>query len=230
MAETPSAPPAEATPGSKKGAWLKAAIGTLAGLFSGAVMMYLSPLFDKVLKPAKPVANFAVEHEGTTVTFHNRSMHGQSGWWDFGDGSPLEPVVAGQEVVTHTYTSPGDYTAKLSVRNLIGEPDERTVTLHLDGTHGEPPAILALDASPVSPGSYAPATFHVVSKVKNAQVCVWELGDDQPLEIQTDPAGTQDRMVTFARPGGYVIKLAAVNGDQAVEKSEIVNVLEPPPG
>src|SRR5262245_15365903 len=37
MAETPSAPPAEAAPGSKKGAWLKAAIGTLAGLFSGAV-------------------------------------------------------------------------------------------------------------------------------------------------------------------------------------------------
>jgi PKD repeat protein len=230
MAETPSAPPAEAAPGSKKGAWLKAAIGTLAGLFSGAVMMYLSPLLDKVLKPAKPVANFAVEHEGTTVTFHNRSMHGQSGWWDFGDGSPLEPVVPGQEVIAHTYASPGDYTAKLSVRNLIGEPDERTVTLNLDGTRGEPPAILALDATPVSPGSYAPATFKVVSKVKNAQVCVWELGDDQPLEILTDPAGTAERMVTFSRPGGYVIKLAAVNGGQAVEKSEIVNVMEAPPG
>src|SRR5262249_39365877 len=178
----------------------------------------------------RPVANFAVDHEGTTATFHNRSMGVKSGWWDFGDGSPLEPVVPQQEIVPHTYPGPGDYTAKLSVRNLLGEPDERSVTLHLDSPHSEPPAILELDAQPVSPGCYAPATFRVVGKVKNAQVCVWNLDDDRPLEIMTEPSGSLDRLVTFQKPGGYVIKLAAVNGNQGVEKCEVVNVMEWPPG
>src|SRR5438128_1815112 len=84
----------------------------LAGPMSGAFMMYLSPLLDKVVKPAKPVANFAVDHQGTTVMFHNRSAGGSEGWWDFGDGSPLEPVLAGQEAVSHTYANPGAYIAK----------------------------------------------------------------------------------------------------------------------
>lgn len=210
--------------------WVKPVLGTLAGLLGGGVMMYLSPLVDKVIKPARPVANFAVEHEGTTVTFHNRSAGGHSGWWDFGDGSPLEPLVSGQDVVTHTYAAPGDYTAKLSLRNLIGDESERTVAVHVDSPRGAPPEILSLDAYPVSAGSYAPATFRVVSKVKNAQVCVWALDDDRPLEIVTEVPGTQDKLVTFPKPGGYVIKLAAVNGSQATEKSEIVNVLESPTG
>jgi PKD repeat protein len=214
----------------KKYTWLKTFIGTLAGLFSGAIVMWLSPLLDKVVKPPKPIANFAIDHEGTTVTFQNRSTGGHTGWWDFGDGSPLEPVSSHQQVVTHTYANPGDYTAKLQVRNLLGEENERIVNLHLDTPRSEPPQILALDAYPVSAGSYAPATFRVLSKVKNAQVCIWDLDDDRPLEIVSDMLSSQDRLVTFSKPGGYVIKLAAVNGTQAVEKSEIVNVLEAPTG
>src|SRR5262249_30628165 len=165
-----------------------------------------------------------------TATFHNRSMGVKSGWWDFGDGSPLEPVVPHQEIIPHSYANPGDYTAKLTVRNVLGETDERSVTLHLDSPRSDPPAILDLDAQPVSPGAYAPATFRVVGKVRNAQVCVWNLDDDRPLEIMTEPGGSFDRLVTFRKPGGYVIKLAAVNGNQGVEKCEIVNVMEPPPG
>src|SRR5262245_35844903 len=99
----------------KKAGRVKTILGTTAGLLSGAFMMYLSPLLDKVVKPAKPVANFAVEHEGLTVTFHNRSAGNGDGWWDFGDGSPLEPVSSKQDVITHTYRAPGAYTAKLTL-------------------------------------------------------------------------------------------------------------------
>src|SRR5262249_41806635 len=162
------------------GGWLKALFGTMAGLLSGALVMYLSPLLDKVVRPAKPLANFAVDHEGTTATFHNRSMGVKSGWWDFGDGSPLEPVVPHQEIIPHSYATPGDYTAKLTVRNVLGETDERSVTLHLDSPRSDPPAILDLDAQPVSPGAYAPATFRVVGKVRNAQACAWSRYDHRP--------------------------------------------------
>src|SRR5262245_21573506 len=114
---TAATPPAAAE---AKGwtAWIKPILGALAGLFSGAVMMYLSPLLDKVFKPAKPIANFAADPGGTTVSFHNRSQGFHSGWWDFGDGSPLELIQPEQEIVTHTYVNPGDYTVKLVVRNV----------------------------------------------------------------------------------------------------------------
>jgi PKD repeat protein len=219
-----------AAKGGKLAGWLKAAIGTAAGLFSGAAMMYLSPLIDKVVKPAKPVANFAVEHEGTTVTFQNRSTGTHGGWWDFGDGSALEPADPSQQTVTHTYANPGDYTAKLTVSNLLGDENERVVNLHLDSARVDPPEILALDVQPISPDCYAPATFRVTSKVKNAQVCVWNLDDDRPMEVVTDMAANQDRLVTFDKPGGWTVKLVAVNGTQTAQKSEVVNVLDPPTG
>jgi PKD repeat protein len=228
VADNPPAPPP--AKGSTLAGWLKAAIGATAGLLSGAVITYLSPLVDKVVRPSKPVSNFAIDQEGTTVTFHNRSLGGSSGWWDFGDGSALEEVVPGQEVVTHTYPAAGDYTAKLTVRNFLNDEDERTVTLRLDGSKGAPPAITSLEVAPVGPTCCAPATFRLVSKVKNAQVCVWDLDDDRPLEILTENLDVQDRLVTFRKPGGYVIKLVAVNGGQAVEKSEVVSVMEPPAG
>lgn len=214
----------------KKGGMFKAMIGTMAGLMSGAFMMYFSPLIEKVVKPAKPVANFAVDLKGLTVMFHNRSSSRSAGWWDFGDGSPLEPVSAEQESVTHTYLKPGTYTVKLCVRNLLNEESERTVTVNLEPANLEPPAIVSLDAVPVSANSFAPATFRLVSRTKNAALCVWELDNDRPLEFVTDPPADQDRLVTFTEPGGYVIKMAAVNGKQHQERSVIVNVEEPPVG
>lgn len=216
--------------GGRLSSWLKAGIGTVAGLFSGAVMMYVSPLIDKVVKPPRPVANFAVEQEGTTVTFQNRSNGAHDGWWDFGDGSALEPVDPNQPSIAHTYRGPGDYTAKLTVHSLLGEESERVVSLRLDAAQADPPKIEALDVTPVSPGSYAPATFRVKCQVKNAQVCVWNLDDDRPMDVANDMVANQDRLVTFDKPGGYVIKLVAINGKQTDEKSEVVNVLEPPNG
>src|SRR5262249_38813286 len=152
-----------------------AILGTMAGLFSGAVVMYLTPLVDRVVKPTRPMANFAIEQNGLTVTFHNRSMGGTQGWRDFVDSSPLEPIAPQQDISTHTYANPGDYIARLILRNLIGEESDRTVTLHLESPHTEPPTILAIDAVPVSQGSFAPATFRVTTKAKNAQLYVWDV-------------------------------------------------------
>ncbi|MBL8799877.1 MAG: PKD domain-containing protein [Planctomycetia bacterium] len=223
-----SAEKKEAAP--KKGGFFKAMIGTIAGLMSGAFMMYLSPLIEKAVKPSKPVANFAVDLKGLTVMFHNRSSTRGEGWWDFGDGSPLEPVTAEQDSVTHTYVKPGTYTVKLSVRNLLNEESERTVTVNLEPAVVEPPAIVSLEAVPVSANSFAPATFRLVSRTQNAALCVWELDSDRPLEFVSDPPADQERLVTFTEPGGYVIKMAAVNGKKAQERSVIVNVEEPPTG
>lgn len=220
--------PADAQPKSLLGRLFKSTFGTLAGLLSGAAMMYLSPLLDKVIKPAKPVANFAVDHNGTTVTFYNHSSGTGDGWLDFGDGSPLEPISPKQSVLTHTYPKADSYFAKLTWRNLLGDENERTVKIDLDPPKTDPPAVVSLEAIPLTPGGYAPATFRLLGKTKNAKLCVWDPGDERKLEFSTEATDNQDRLITFPKAGGYVIKLAAVNGEQAAEKTTIVNVDEPP--
>src|SRR4051794_37146487 len=94
--------------------WLKAAVTSVVGLVGGASLMYFSPLIDRVIKPGAPVANFQADTDGLKVVFHNRSSNTTEGWWDFGDGSALEPFQPGQESVTHSYARPGSYTIKLS--------------------------------------------------------------------------------------------------------------------
>jgi PKD repeat protein len=216
--------------GKKSGGWFKTLFGAVAGLVSGAVAMYVSAFVNQAVKPAKPIANFRVEHDGLTVKLQNLTP-GFSGWWDFGDGNELVPVAAGQDVVSHTYPKPGDYSVKMSLRNILGEENERSVELHLSETAAVaegPPVIEALRVEPVSPGGYAPATFKVVSQVKNAKLCIWDVGDQ--LEVLDAGAGAQERFVTFQRSGGYMIKLAAVNGEKHAQKSVVVPVMEPPDG
>jgi hypothetical protein len=226
--ETSSATPE--TP--KKGGRYKTFLGTIAGLLSGAFMMYVSPLLSKVVQPSRPLANFGVEYNGLTVTFYNRSSGGSEGWLDFGDGTPLEPVSAKQTTITHTYANAETYYAKLTWRSLLGDENERSVKIELDSQNQkkEPPVIVSLEATPVTPGAFAPATFRIVCKTKNAKLCVWDIGDDRSLQFSTETPDSQDRLVTFDKAGGYVVRVAAVNGDQGVEKSTIVSVDEPPPG
>src|SRR5579871_6995221 len=104
-------------------------LGPFIGLASGAAMMYATAIINSVVKPAKPLANFAVEADGLTVTFHNR--YAGEGWWDFGDGSALEPATADQESISHTYLKPGTYSAKLTVQNFVGDSNDRSVPIQV---------------------------------------------------------------------------------------------------
>ena len=214
---------------SRSGGGLKAVLGTVAGLLSGGAVMYLSPLVDRVIKPQKPIANFAVEADGLQVTLHNRSAGGD-GWWDFGDGSALEPAPVTAPSISHAYAKPGTYTVKLSLRNFLGDESERAVPVEVNGTTttaaAAPPAILDLQAIPVSPQSIAPATFRLVSKARNAEVAVWDT--DEQMEIVKDSPNQLDRLVTFTAPGRHVVKLAVLNGSASEMKKVEVDVRQAP--
>lgn len=213
----------EKAPGKLSG-WIKAGITSVLGLCSGAVLMYVSPLVNSAIKPPKPVANFGHQVQGLSVTFQNRSAGGGDGWWDFGDGSPLEAFSSSQEGVTHTYPRPGTYTAKLSLRNFLGDENERSVSVNVDGSVANPPVIDAFQVIPLKPDGTAPATFRVVSRIKNADLCIWSLGDDRPLDISNDTSPTQERLITLQEPGYYTLRLVAVAGKQTAEKSEAIFV------
>jgi PKD repeat protein len=222
---------ATAEPTPKKGltGWIKTIATSLAGALSGAVLMYASPLVDMVIKPANPIANFQAQANGLSVTVQNKSTGGHEGWWDFGDGSALEPFVPDQAAVTHAYAKPASYTVKLSLKNLVGEQNERTVTVVVEQGGSSLPSIDTFDVV-ATHGDYAPATFRVVTTVNNAELCVWELGT-KALEFSPDTAnGNQERLITFKEPGTHVLKLAAYNGKQAIEKSQTVVVKKAPAG
>lgn len=212
------------------GGWAKAGLASMFSLVSGAVLMYVSPLVNSAIKPSKPVANFAFHAEGLAVTFDNRSSGGSDGWWDFGDGTALEPFVAAQNSVQHTYARAGIYNVKLGLRNFVGDENERSVSVPLDMPSSNQPTIDDFQVVRLNADNSAPAVFRLLGKVQNAELAIWSLGDDRPLEINADPAPNLDRLVTIKEAGFYTLRLVAVKGKQTVEKSEQVWVAMPEQG
>lgn len=213
----------EKKPGKLVG-WVKTGIGSLLMAVAGAGLMYLTPLIGNVIKPGKPVANFGHSVSGQTATFQNRSSGAYEGWWDFGDGSPLEDFNPNQESITHTYARPGAYTAKLTLRSLSKEENERAVTINVDAAASTLPQVESFTVIPLRPDFSAPATFRILGKVQNAEYCIWALGEDRPLEVSPDVSGTLDRLVTIKEPGYYTFRLVAVGGKKTAEKAESVFV------
>jgi PKD domain len=198
---------------------------TVIGLLSGAFLVYLSPLLNNAIKPPRPVPNFAYTAEGTQVTFANRSTGGTQGWWDFGDGTPLEPFSPNQADFVHKFPSPGSYTVKLVLSNLIGEDADRSVALKLDVASSSTPSIENLQA--ICKSMAVPATVTLRADVKNADTVLWSI-DDLPAILDDVPTdGQMSRVVTFTYYGNKTIRLVALNGKNHVESSTEVFVEVP---
>ena len=197
------------------------------GLGSGVVATYATAVVDRVTKPGKPVANFAVSADGLTVTCQNHAT-GESGWWDFGDGTPLEAFVP-DKPATHTFPKPGNYSVRLTVRNFLMDEAERSVPVDLTAAAPQqlPPTITGLTVEPIGAMSVAPATFRIKGEVKNAERVIWDLGDK--LDVTTEP-GPFERLVVFERPGQYPIQLIGHTGKQAIKQAATVTVTSPAAG
>jgi hypothetical protein len=222
-----SAPAPQPAPAKKSGGWFKAIFLGVIGLGGGIAGTYATQVVNTVIKPAKPVANFSVSADGLGVACQNHAT-GETGWWDFGDGTSLVPFTADQ-TVTHTYAKPGGYTVKLTVRNFLGDENERSVPVEVrPGVKESPtPQILAFAVQSVSPVAYAPATYRVVADVANAEHCVWDYGDGR---VEVTDGGKIDRMVTFDKPGTFPLQLVAHNGKQAAKQAGAVRIETPPAG
>src|SRR5205807_2004311 len=105
------------------------------------------------------------------------------GWWDFGDNTALEPFVPDRERLVHQFPRPGSYSVKLSLKNILGEEADRTVSVVLDDKTMPTPQIGKFLVQPLSQHSQAPATFQIYAEVSNADLCIWSMGDEKPMEI-----------------------------------------------
>lgn len=218
----------ESNPQKKSGGWLKAGIIGLLGLGGGAAGTYATAVVDRVVKPPKPIANFSLTVDGLTLTCQNRAT-GDSGWWDFGDGTALEPF-APDTPVSHTYSKPGSYTVKLTVRNYIADENERSVPVEVGGSalkDSAAPQITGFTIAPVGAASIAPATFRITAEVTNADHCIWDFGDGR---VEAGDSGKLDRMVTFDKPGTFAVELYAHAGKAAIKQSATVKLTAAPVG
>ena len=211
------------------GGWIKGIMGLFLGVGSGVVVMYSNAIVNSVVKPTQPVANFSVSTDGLTVTCQNHAS-GDSGWWDFGDGSTLDPFDAAQPNHTHTYAKPGNYSVKLMVRNFLMEEKDRTVPVDLTNPPKSlPPTISALKVEALGGMAIAPAGFHITADVQNADQLIFDVGGDKPLVVETQ-AGPFEKSIVLDKPGSQVITLTAMTGKVAVKKTVNVEVKSAPVG
>lgn len=220
----------------KSHGWLKAGVVGMLGLSGGAAGTYATAVIDKVVKPSLPVANFAAaaDPDGMSVTCQNHAT-GDTGWWDFGDGTPLEPFAPAVPSVTHRYAKAGTYAVKLVVRNFTADENERTITLDVGavaspgakGAPAPPPRIAGFAVQPLSPAAVAPATFRLTADVSDADSCVWDFGDGR---LEVAGGGKIDRLVTFDKPGAFPIQLVAHNAAAAAKSGQAVKVEAPAEG
>ncbi len=217
----------ESKPSGVRG-WIKGVIGGAAGLVSGAALMALTPWVTNAVKPGKPVANFEIKLSGLSVTFNNRSVGGSQARWDFGDGTPLEFVSADQPSITHTYSKPGNFQARLTLVNAVGEESERTVNIEITGQSAEPatpPQVVDLFVRP--PGKvggrvFAPATFQFEATADDAQLFLWDFGDGRGIHLADHNVSH-----TFDRPGSYNVTVYAFNGKMKSQMDVGVEVSAP---
>ena len=205
----------------------KAALGGFAGLATGVIGVYATAIVDKVAKPGKPIADFSVKADGMNVNVQNRAT-GQSGWWDFGDGSSLEPFEPEKDVV-HTFAKPGHYAVKLTVRNFLMEENDRSVPVDLTASKALiGPTITDFTLESIGGAATAPAMFRMRGEVKNADSVIWDLGGEK-IEV-TDSPGVFEKLFVIENPGPVQIQMIGLAGKVPVKKMSVVNVLAPANG
>ena len=152
---------------------------------------FSSATHDVTVSPL-PVANINLAPTGVPVLFESNSLHADSIWWDFGDGS-----LGTGEIIHHGY-EPGTYTATMIAINDCGS-DTATIEIF------EPVGIGDTDATNVSvfpnPSSGSVA---VVGATGSVQIHIHDLAGNSVL---------QTRQATFSigelAPGIYLLEIEA---------------------
>ena len=136
-------------------------------------------------------ANSSLVSKGTTITNYT---------WDFGDGSPI--VSGMNDKPSHNYTTPGVYTATLSITTLgaCTGTSNMTITVSpspqvaINGLISQcEPAILTFSGTETVPNPYGPLTWS------------WDFGNGQTA------TGQNPAPVSYPKTGEYVVRLIATN-------------------
>jgi PKD repeat protein len=169
-----------------------------------------------------PVADFSASPTSGTapldVAFTDNSTNNPSSWsWDFGDGS-----TSSAQNPTHTYSSPGTYTVKLTATNGSGS-DTKNRTDYISVTVFVSPPAADFSASPTS-GTAPLAVSFSDNSMNSPTNWSWDFGDGSTSSLQNPTH-------TYSSPGTYTVKLTATNlgGSDTKSRTDYISVTAPPP-
>ena len=158
-----------------------------------------------VTLPPPPVADFEGLAAGCaplTVRFKNKSIHGESYTWDFGDRQ-----YSDEKDPEHTYYVPGSYVVKLTVRNLAGE----SVRNGIIKVHQNPSAIF--DAYPVNVvNNEQIVIFYSYSYFADNHL--WMFGDG---ETSTE----ENPYHKYEKEGTYIVSLKVTTSEGCVDSASM---------
>ncbi len=183
--------------------------GGIVGLVVAGGLMWFTPLIDRFVKPAKPLANFATEEgeDALAVTFKNLSQNAKEAKWDFGDGTPLEIVNGTQAELKHKFKKANTYKVKLVVKNVADQEDSRESMIAV----GLKPQILDMSMKPLNQKT-PPFTAGVKIKFEaTADLDAdleWDFGDGIYRKDK------ESVVHEFPLPGSPMVKVRAVMGHQ----------------
>jgi PKD repeat protein len=146
---------------------------------------------------------------GTSVTFDPSSSSSSGGYtstsWDFGDGSPIAFTRAAPALKTHTFTSPGTYTVKLTVVDKFGNLSTVSHTITVA------PISAAFTATPTHPLLGQTVTFDASSSVDSEGTInsyQWTFGDGSS---QTTNSQTVTHPYASSGPKTVTLKITDTN-------------------
>ena len=171
----------------------------------------------EVTKDTASKANFTANvtsgNAPLAVKFTDTSTGTPTNWtWDFGDGK-----TSTEQNPTHIYTSEGNYTVNLKVKNSLGSDSEEKTGYITVGS-----AVLAPVAnfsSNVTSGK-APLTVQFTDESANTPTSwEWDFGDSKSSTEQ-NPSHTYETV------GTYTVKLTATNygGSNSTTKTDYINL------
>jgi PKD repeat protein len=136
----------------------------------------------------------SVDNDGTIVGYS----------WDFGDGSPLNTTAN----PSYTYSTPGTYTAVLTVTDDSGATGTNSVVVTVGPANVNP---IAAPSSDVTSGK-APLTVYFSSSGSSDPDGTiagysWDFGDGSPVSTDPNPAHT------YTAPGNYTALLTVTDND-----------------
>ncbi|PAV10720.1 hypothetical protein ASJ81_12515 [Methanosarcina spelaei] len=155
---------------------------------------------NKVTIP--PVADFSANvtsgYAPLSVLFTYQSQNAVSWSWDFENDGQIDST---EKNPVHTYSTPGNYTAKLTVSNEDGNSSK---TQNINVTRFTILPVADFSANITS--GCAPLSVLFTDKSQNATSRNWDIGNDGTVE-STDPS----IVYVFTNPGTYPVSLTAIN-------------------
>ncbi len=191
--------------------------------FVGDLLDYAKADEDRISSASKPVADLSASptdvevHE--TVTFDGRDSYDPDGsvvsyWYAFGD--PFDSGWTSQSTYEWEYTDPGDYYAKLKVKDNDGEVSSWSSTVHIHvgaAANQKPVAILSASKTVVEPQEWFEFDGSASYDPDGSVVSYWyDFGDG--FDSGWTSQSTYD--YRYSDEGHYYAKLKVKDDDDAV--------------